>query len=298
MGDINGITFSNQLITSANMAHYMWTFLNKTNGVTKGCGVSYSGNNINIAAGYFIVFGRMVQLIGTTTVASPTVASGQLYCKLVFTIDLTRENTTEVFNQGFFQVLSNASAYPNPTQQDLDGTGTKYQLPFCQFVKSANGISAFRDLRPILNLSNVYATMKNNLDSVRAQYDAYFAEKEAEVEQMIADLESEDFLKKAEARRAINIVLRKDDWVARSDGYGWHQTISQDANGNALPITSADWPIIMKGTNVANTPMATIKTQRKNFSYITMVTTGNGEMDFTCRETKPTIDFYVRVKGV
>ena len=38
---VNGITFSEQLITSANFAHFMYTFLNHANGITKGCEEKY-----------------------------------------------------------------------------------------------------------------------------------------------------------------------------------------------------------------------------------------------------------------
>ena len=45
---IRGITFAEQLNTSADFAHFQNTFLNKANGVTKGCGISTAENNVYV----------------------------------------------------------------------------------------------------------------------------------------------------------------------------------------------------------------------------------------------------------
>ena len=108
---INGITFPEQLMTSANFAHFMNTFLNHSNGITKGCEISFSGINVFVQKGYFIAFGRMVQIVGTEEIPSPEVLSGKLYCKVIFEIDLSKENTTDEFNQGRFVTLTSTSAY-------------------------------------------------------------------------------------------------------------------------------------------------------------------------------------------
>ena len=50
---VNGITFSEQLITSTNFAHFMYTFLNHANGITKGCEVSHANGTVYVQKGYF-----------------------------------------------------------------------------------------------------------------------------------------------------------------------------------------------------------------------------------------------------
>lgn len=153
---VNGITFSEQMITSANFAHFMYTFLSRTNGVTKGCEVSHANGTVYIQNGYFMDFGRMVQIIGTEEVASPDVMSGQLYCRVVFEIDLTKTNTVDSFNQGYFKVLTAAGTYPELTQEDLDSDGTLYQMPWCKFIKDTTGIVDFADEREILDMISIW----------------------------------------------------------------------------------------------------------------------------------------------
>jgi len=178
---VNGITFQEQLITSANMAHFMYTFLNKTNGITKGCSVSTANDNINIAAGYFIVHGRMVQVVGTEAVAAPSVESGTLYCRCVFEIDLTKENTAAQFNQGYFKILSDAQAYPTVTQQDLDAGGTLYQMKFCKFTVSVAGVADFFDERDIVNLDTIWNVITAQNAEYRAAFNTFYAAQQAAV---------------------------------------------------------------------------------------------------------------------
>lgn len=299
---VNGITFASQLITSANMAHYMWTFLNKTNGITKGCAVSASGSNINITTGYFIIYGRMVQIVGTEVVPCPAVTSGSLYCTLVFTIDLTKTNTEAEFNQGYFEILTSTSNYPGVTQQDLDGTGTKYQMKFAQFIRSATATSSFRDLRPILNLNNLYATMKNNLDTIRSQYDTYFTEKKATIEQEIANLQAENYLLLTDARKVQTVLLDKDKWMAvdGSDPVYYAYVVNQTSTGESLSVKAMDNPIVAKAGNAATTNATTVRKQRKSFSKIVRVVTGDGYLEFYTApgDSKPDTSIYVVIKGV
>lgn len=204
---INGITFSEQLITSANFAHFMHTFLNKANGITKGCGISYANDKIYVQKGYFIEFGRMVQVVGTEEISTPDVPSGRLYCKMVFEIDLTQENTAETFSQGYFKTLTGTNGYPELTQQDLDNDGTLYQMPWCQYTKSTSGISDFRDLREILSLESIWSAISNQNTQYKNEFDTYFAAQSAIIEQMIEDLENEGYAKADVVNELINTEL-------------------------------------------------------------------------------------------
>ena len=142
---INGITFDEQTITAANMAHFMNVFSGHQNGVTQGCEITSDANNLYIAPGYFLIHGRQVQIVGTQTVPLEHVDSGALYCLVVFEIDLTKTNTETSFLQGTIRTLTSASAYPAPTQEDLDDGGTVYQYPLARYHVTSSGVDNFTD---------------------------------------------------------------------------------------------------------------------------------------------------------
>lgn len=195
---VNGITFSEQLITSENFAHFMYTFLNHANGVTKGCAISNANGKVYVQKGYFIVFGRMVQIIGTEEIASPDVVSGQLYCKVVFEIDLSKENTAEEFIQGAFKTLTSTTGYPSVKQEDLDDAGKVYQMPWCQYIKQAGSIKDFRDLREILDLNSIWSAISSQNTQYKGEFDDYFAAQRSTILGMIAELEGQGYATTAE----------------------------------------------------------------------------------------------------
>lgn len=195
---VNGITFSEQLITSENFAHFMYTFLNHANGVTKGCAVSNANGKVYVQKGYFIVFGRMVQIIGTEEIASPDVVSGQLYCKVVFEVDLSKENTAEEFIQGAFKTLTSTTGYPSVKQEDLDDAGKVYQMPWCQYIKQAGSIKDFRDLREILDLNSIWSAISSQNTQYKGEFDDYFAAQRSTILGMIAELEGQGYATTAE----------------------------------------------------------------------------------------------------
>lgn len=151
---IRGITFDKQLMSSADHAHEVNYYFGGDMGITKGCTVTENvDGDLVVSEGYFLIKGRLVNVVGTEVVAVPSVASGTLYSILVFEIDLTKVNTTMTFNQGAFKIVSNSSAYPTLTQQDLDNGGTLYQFEFARFENSVSGISSLTDTRVLLDLS-------------------------------------------------------------------------------------------------------------------------------------------------
>lgn len=195
---VNGITFSEQLITSENFAHFMYTFLNHANGVTKGCAISNANGKVYVQKGYFIVFGRMVQIIGTEEITSPDVVSGQLYCKVVFEVDLSKENTAEEFIQGAFKTLTSTTGYPSVKQEDLDDAGKVYQMPWCQYIKQAGSIKDFRDLREILDLNSIWSAISGQNTQYKGEFDDYFAAQRSTILGMIAELEGHGYATTAE----------------------------------------------------------------------------------------------------
>ena len=205
---IRGITFASQLVTSADFAHYINTFLAKNVGRTKGIAITHDDESVYIGSGYFVTFGRYVNITGTETIATETVPTGTQYNRLVFTVDLSKENTESVFNQGFFDLLTDYDGYPSLTQEDLDDGGTVYQIPFCKFTKTIDGIDNFVEELNTVNIGDVFDQITTEIAQERAEFDAmfiaykqafieYFEDEKAIIEQMIKDLEDKDFITKS-----------------------------------------------------------------------------------------------------
>lgn len=143
---IKGITFDAQQISAANMGHFMNVFSGKQSGITQGCEITNDASNIYIAPGYLLLKGRQVQIVGTQTVPLQTVVSGELFCKVVFQIDLSKTNTESAFLQGTIETLTSASGYPAVQQDDIDEGGTLYQWPIAQYHVTVSGADSFTDL--------------------------------------------------------------------------------------------------------------------------------------------------------
>jgi hypothetical protein len=202
---IRGITFANQLTTSADFAHYINTFLAKNNGRTKGVEITHDDDNIYIGAGYFVTYGRYIAIEGTETVATDTVDAGTQYNRLVFTIDLSKVNTESEFEQGYWELLTSYDSYPKLTKEDLDDGGKIYQVAFCKFTKTVNGITNFaRELKTV-EVGQIFDEMSTEIDDERKEFDemfssyradfiAYFDAQKAEIEKMISDLQDENFV--------------------------------------------------------------------------------------------------------
>ena len=140
-----GITFDQCNVTSADDAHYHRTFLNAVDGVTKGCKVTADRQNIYVAKGYFVIYGRFVKVTGQETITPDAVQAGTLYCRLVYEVDLSKTNTLEEFQQGAFKILSSGSTYPTPTKQDLENGGTLYQNFYSTLAKTLSEYQEIAD---------------------------------------------------------------------------------------------------------------------------------------------------------
>lgn len=167
---LDGFVFDKRNITSAAWAHYNWIMTGKQDGLTSGCDMTVSGNDVNIADGYFFIRGRMGIVSGTTTVTAPTVASGTAYCTLVAQIDLTKVNTTDEMKQLTFEVLTSASTYPSVTQEDLDNGGNIYQVAFAHFDVTANGISNFTPVIGEVDTDYIHADQFSYVSGTNSLY--------------------------------------------------------------------------------------------------------------------------------
>ena len=144
---LRGVTFDQQSMTSSDFAHFQKVFLNNIDGVTRGCEVTKQGMSVFIAPGYFFVSGRLVQVTSSEEISLSQFSSETIYATIVFTVDMTKPNTSEKFNQGSFDVLTSTTGYPELTQEDLEDGGTVYQMEFAR-VRIFGGI--------ITNLTTTY----------------------------------------------------------------------------------------------------------------------------------------------
>lgn len=140
---VRGITFSKQTVSSNDDSHIYKLLLNGREGTTKGCKMTYSKDDIYISDGYFFISNRLAEVPSMETISTPIVTTGTNYCRLVFEIDLSKTNTNSSFEQGYFKILSSATAYPDIIQEDLENGGNVYQLPFAKFTKTVDGIGSF-----------------------------------------------------------------------------------------------------------------------------------------------------------
>ncbi|RHR52115.1 hypothetical protein DWX10_17030 [Clostridium sp. AF18-27] len=283
-----GITFDKQLLTSRQHAHFQRLFLHSTDGITKGCEVSQSGNNVYVQKGFFVISGRFVEVTGVETIETPPVTSGTLYCKVVYEVDLSKTNTESNFTQGQFKTLTNAAGYPSITQEDLDDNGTIYQMPFCQYTKTTEAVGSFRDIRPIFDIVSVWAAISGNNATYKEEFDRYFSDQSAAIEQMIADLQDQGYLLIAREREIIPISLLASGW---SESAPYTQTIAVEG------ITIYDTPVPLLDVSGAS-DFSNEKLLRKQYGWISYYDTANGQITFTASFRKPTVDLAIGLKGV
>lgn len=283
-----GITFDKQALTSRQHAHFQNLFLNNTDGITKGCEVSQNEGNVYIQKGFFVVSGRFVEVTGIETVASPEVTSGTLYCKVVYHIDLSKENTASEFNQGYFTTLTSANGYPQIQQDDLDNDGKIYQMPFCQYTKTVTKIDRFVDLRPIFDAKEVWAAVAANNAEYKKIFDDFFDTQKQEVEQMVQDLKGKGYLLVSDARKVRNVTLAANKWTGSAAPY--EQTVDVEGmHDEDVPDVGIVYP--------QNCTRSQQKAINKASGYIYEILTNDGGITVHCTE-KPNVDIVLGLKGV
>ena len=167
---IRGITFNEQMFYSADFAHFQHFWLNAQSGITKGCSITNTSTNVTIAKGYFIIHGRLLNVEAAEVIGS-AYGFETGYNRIVYEIDLSKDNTPTEFNQGAIKVLHTEAL----TQQDLDAGGTLYQYPLCHFQWSGSGISSFVVDASELDWENAFATLEANFESYDTEFKAWMA---------------------------------------------------------------------------------------------------------------------------
>lgn len=139
-----GITFDNQGPTAAN--HGVLFGAAFSDGVLRGCDVSFLGASLTIAPGYIIAAGRLCQIVAPE-VFSVSAASG--VARIVLQIDLSKPATESNFEQLSFvmQTASSREALPALVREDVNAGGIIYQLEICTAALSSAGITAVEQPR-------------------------------------------------------------------------------------------------------------------------------------------------------
>lgn len=165
---LKGHVFNLQTFTSEAFAITFDKTLQGKCGVLQGCALSNTNNSVTIGEGYFVVKGRVLQVIGNETISN---ISTNGYYSLICEIDLSKVNTESTLNQAEIKVVYNASAYPTLVQQDLFNGGTKYQYEFARFRISSGSVTDFTDKRTYLDFETLYDIFEQTLAGLESESD-------------------------------------------------------------------------------------------------------------------------------
>ncbi len=134
---INGLIFDER----NNLAKNWGSIFRKvfpSDGIISGCDISATTAYVTIAPGYFVMCGRVLQNDGSETV-EPKPLNNNGYVRLKYVLDLSRPAAGNDFDQGSWSFdFSATTVFPALIQQDLNNTGTVYEMEFAVF-QVANG---------------------------------------------------------------------------------------------------------------------------------------------------------------
>lgn len=147
-----GVTFPWQEVTPSDDAIVRQTVLPDRR--LSGCGLSYSGYTLTMAAGTMIVCGRQFRHTAAQNWAITDAASG--YARLLLSIDVTKASTEDAFEQinTRIEYATAVDGFPKLRQDDINGTGTIYQAMLCVVSLGPGGITGIVD--QIIPSDNVF----------------------------------------------------------------------------------------------------------------------------------------------
>lgn len=205
---LRGHVFNKQLFTSECFALFIDTFLDKNNGVVKGCGLSNTTTSITIEDGFFCIKGRFLQEEGGSTFEIEPTTQNDIYCRIICEIDLSQENTTAELKQAQYKILESTREYPTLQQEDITIEGSIYQFEFAQFKITENGIEDFQDKRTFLDFPSIYSEIRRNINAFLSQAKITTEE---QIDALVLDLktycdEAKDILDGDVAMNLINLI--------------------------------------------------------------------------------------------
>lgn len=130
MSQIQGITFDNQQVNAKNDGTLYSHIL--TDGVISGCAITFNGQSLFVASGYFIASGRVCKINQTTIETQSLYANG--YGQIILRIDLSKPATEQTFEQATFDIkYLDTTNFPALTQEKInnDTQETVYETQVC-----------------------------------------------------------------------------------------------------------------------------------------------------------------------
>ena len=281
---------------SADFAHFQHFWLNGQSGITKGCSITNTSTNVTIGKGYFIVHGRLLN-VEVAEVIGSAYGFETGYNRIVYEIDLSKNNTVTEFKQGAIKVLHSEAL----TQQDLDNGGTVYQYPLCHFQWSGTGIASFVVDAAELDWENAFATLQANFGTyetdfqtwVTAQKNAlqtWVTAQEATINQMIADLQSEGFAK----TMTYNITIPITGWTQMSGGTSGNSYSYYRRALTVSGILASDNPIV---DVVTSSVPSTAEEQLSSWGNIYKISTQANQLVLIASEI-PEVSIPIQIKVV
>lgn len=155
-----GVTFPQQKVPPSYDAIIRRAAL--ADGILTGCDLSYSGYTLTMGAGLLIACGRQFVHTSVQNWAVSGATSG--YARLVLTIDTTRASTKETFDQivDSIEYASALDGFLELQQQDINQSGTIYQMVACVVSLGAGGITGIVEKMP--PLEEIRAASKEYVD--------------------------------------------------------------------------------------------------------------------------------------
>ena len=208
---LKGDVFAEQLFENQIFALFINTFLNGNNGVASNyknkMAITYSGSNLTIDSGAVCIQGRFLEEATTSTI---NVGETNKFHKLVIEVDLDKTNTAQSFQQAYYKILSNATNYPNVTQNNIiKNVSGIYQYELARFKTDGSGnVTDFQDKREFLDIESIY-------DAIETSTTALLDSIEDSADDLIADLRTE----LQEARDDSLYVLKSDMYFSNNETY-------------------------------------------------------------------------------
>jgi len=110
-------------------------------GIVEGVEITHLGaNQLKVSSGWGICQGRMFE-ITEETINAQTSANGELKGRLVLNIDTSADVPATFITQA-------AASLPALTQEDINGSGTVYQMPLAEYTIDELTISALVSVTP------------------------------------------------------------------------------------------------------------------------------------------------------
>lgn len=198
------VTFNYGALKSGDHALERHLYMAYQEGTVRGCNLTYTPSHIFISEGYFIQKGRMTQVIGSHEIAAPTTPAGELFCRLISTIDLSKQNTRQSINQMFFEVLYSPTAFPALRNDDLWANPTTGvdQLLWAEFRVGPQGISQFVSKIQGITIESISQALLSFVEQTKDMVEDEAAAAIRHIQTIIGEIEDESFVRQSNYMRA------------------------------------------------------------------------------------------------